>query len=264
MSINKLLAEVKTNSSPASNIGNLMMEQKFAKLFILMRNERNLEEVRAGLHATSIIAPESEFCLRQQVLSLLFAQSQGEELPVKALQIFAAGNSIHEKWQNMLLQCTNMEGNAIRLIRNEARSFDERYELYYTPDSIVEINDTIYIVEYKSMNTFAYQHAIKSSNPHPSARKQLQLYMFLTGLSNGLILIEDKNTQEFLIYKVEANYTEVLPYIDRLSEVQAAKQEYLEYKVLPNKKCKNQYSSRAKRCNMQEACFNIGKGRILL
>lgn len=257
-------AKNKTNVSTEKTMNNMIIRTRFAKLFVLMRNSRHLEEERVGLHASAVIAGDNAFCLRQQVLSLLFEMDQGEELPVKALQIFAAGSSIHEKWQNMLEACTGEEGNNIRLVKNEARSFNEKYDIFYTPDSIIEMDGELYIVEYKSMNTYAYQGALKSTNPHPSARKQAQLYMHLTGIPHAIILIEDKNTQDFMTYKISYNYEEVLPFLDRLIEIQEYKQDYLKDGTLPSRCCKNADTKRACDCGMRSACFNVGKGRIEL
>lgn len=262
MSLTKDLIKAK-NAKNDKSINDMIMKQKFSKLFVLMRDNRHLEEVRKGLHASSIIDSDNHFCLREQVLSLLFEMDQGKELPVKALQIFAAGSSIHEKWQNMIKECSGEKGNSIKLVKNEARSFNEKYEIYYTPDSIVEIDNVPYIIEYKSMNTYAYQSALKSINPHPSARKQIQLYMFLTGIEKGIILIEDKNTQDFMTYRVKFNYKEITPFIDRLIDVQEAKKEFIENDELPNRICKKSNCKRAEECSMKTACFNLKKSRRL-
>ena len=256
--LNKYLEMVQKNGGNKS-INNMILKQKFSKLFVLMRDKENLTEVRKGLHASSIIVPDEKFCLRQQVLSLLFEMDQGEELPVNLLQIFAAGESIHEKWQSMIEKCSGKKGNSIKLIKNEARSYNEEFELFYTPDSIVEIDNVPYIIEYKSMNTIAYSSGIKLPNPHPSARKQIQLYMLLTGIEDGIILLEDKNTQDFSVFKVKFNYREVLPFIERLYDIKNAKNEYLEDGILPKRCCKNSFDERANNCSMRSACYNLGK-----
>ena len=257
--LSKYLETAQKASKGDKSLNNMIMKQKFSKLFVLMREKENLTEERKGLHASAIIVSDDKFCLRQQVLSLLFDMDQGEELPVKALQIFAAGESIHEKWQNMIEKCSGKQGNTIKLIKNEARSYKEEFELYFTPDTLAEIDYLPYVFEYKSMNTVAYQKAIRSINPHPSARKQIQLYMFFTGIEDGIILLEDKNTQDFSVFKVKFNYKEVLPYIDRLYDIQYAKEEYLETGDLPKRCCKNSKDKRAIECNMHSACFNLGK-----
>lgn len=240
----------------------LTIKQKFNNMFLYMRDDRVLEEVRAGLHASAMIGPDSEFCYREQVLSLVYEMSQGKELPVNALRIFAAGTSIHEKWQNMFKACSgNMKG--FRLIREEARSYSEKWNLFYTPDSIIEIDGVKYIVEIKSMNTYSYKHAAVSSNPHPHARHQIQLYMHLTGIHQGLILIEDKNTQEFEVFKINYNYKEALPFLDRLIEINEQYKSFINEGIQPMGMCKKEDCKRAQGCNMRFACFHQNEAKKL-
>ena len=39
-----------------------------------------------------------------QVLSLIYRQLQGEQLPVGLMRIFEEGNAIHEKWQRLFIR----------------------------------------------------------------------------------------------------------------------------------------------------------------
>ena len=227
-----------------------------------MREGEALEEERVGLHASAVIKPKEDFCLRQQVLSLEYKMSQGKDLPVNSLKIFAAGSSIHEKWQNMFEQCSG-KIDGFKLIRNEARSYSARWNLFFTPDSIIEIDGIRYIVEIKSMNTFSYKKAVGSSDPHPHARHQIQLYMHLTGIHHGIILCEDKNSQEYLVHPLEYDYKEVVLFLQRLEEIKKCQIEFEEEGILPRKMCKTENCQRAESCNMHFACFHIDKAERL-
>lgn len=240
----------------------LTIKQKFNNMFIYMRDSNVLEEVRAGLHASAVIDTDGHFCYREQVLSLVYEMSQGKDLPVGALKIFAAGSSIHEKWQNMFAKCSN-NISGFKLVKTEARSFSKKYNLFFTPDAIVEINGTKYIVEIKSMNTFSYKHAAISTNPHPHARHQIQLYMHLTGIHNGLILIEDKNAQEFEVFPIKYDYRECIPYLNRLQEINKQYKDLIENGIEPEGICNKETCKRAQECNMREACFHIEEAKKL-
>jgi len=248
--------ENKNRYKPISNntkahqqsLSGLLIKSKLDRLFYL-RDEK--DEERAGLHASSIITSDNEFCYRAQVLSLLYKQNQGEQLPINLLRIFAAGNSIHEKWQSMFIKA----GIAVDI---EARHFSDEYELYFTPDAVINLDGTKYVVEIKSMNTFAYQKA----KSHPSGQKQLQLYMHLLGIPQGFVLAEDKNNQDWQPFMCEYDPEQVLPFLGRLNQVQEMKKAFVKSKEIPPRKCKNSETSRAKSCNMRDACFNIGKGRV--
>lgn len=51
---------------------------------------------RVGLHASALIKGDKDFCLREQVLSLVYRQLQGEQISVGLKRIFEQGNAIHE------------------------------------------------------------------------------------------------------------------------------------------------------------------------
>ena len=72
MSFNDNLRKAKNGSLNDKSINDMIIKQKFSKLFVLMRNARHLDEKRQGLHASAIIDSDNHFCLREQVLSLLF------------------------------------------------------------------------------------------------------------------------------------------------------------------------------------------------
>lgn len=232
------------NAEKTNTIESRIIESRMNRLFVEMRNVEHLDEVRTGLHASAIITSDNDFCYREQVLSLFYHQNQGKELSVGLLKIFAAGNSIHEKWQTMF------EKSGI-LIKNEVRSFSAKYDLLFTPDSIVSLNGKDYVVEIKSMNTFAFQKA----KSHPMGQKQCMLYMHLLGIPNGFVLVEDKNSQDIKVFPVEYDYQAVLPYLDRLNEVQELKKDFVENRVVPSRKCDDANCKRALECNMRDVCF---------
>lgn len=229
------------------DISGLVIQSKLNKLFYLRDHH---DEERAGLHASAIIVSDNEFCYRQQVLSLIYRQNQGEQLPVKLLRIFAEGEAIHRKWQNLFVKAGIAE-------HIEARHYSEEYELYFTPDAVINLDGTKYVVEIKSMNTFSYQKA----KSHPTGRKQLLLYMHLLGIPQGFVLAEDKNTQDWQPFMQRYDYDQVVPYLERLHQVQELKQNFLKFQEMPARKCKNSTCKKAAECPMRDACFNIGIGR---
>ena len=51
MSFNDNLRKAKNGSLNDKSINDMIIKQKFSKLFVLMRNARHLDEKRQGLHA---------------------------------------------------------------------------------------------------------------------------------------------------------------------------------------------------------------------
>lgn len=222
-------------------------EARMVKM-IQLKNGESRE--RYGLHGSAVL--KDDICMRAQVLSLLFKQSQGEELPLETLAIFEEGNAIHEKWQRLFIR-----GGLGKAENMDRTRFDSNYDLLYTPDAIIEIDKIKYIVEIKSMNTFIYQ----KSNEHKSGAEQCLLYMLLTNVRKGFVLMEDKNTQDFKIQMVNFDAEKANKFIYRLNSIQKLKTKFLETKKPPKRICENSECKQSESCFMRDCCFNIGMGR---
>lgn len=213
---------------------------------------------RIGLHASALIKGEKEFCLRQQVLSLIYRQLQGEQISVGLKRIFEEGNAIHEKWQRMFIRAGYSTANDL-----DVTKFNEKYRISYTPDIICEIPEFHkgkMVGELKSVNTFQFQRMTR----HPSAWKQLQWYMYLTGIHKGFVLSEDKNTQDIKLEVYDYDSGIVAPFIDRAEEIKYRyKKVMLERKMVKRPPdAKTPDCKRCKECALRNACWNIDGGGI--
>jgi hypothetical protein len=229
----------------------LAIEQSLNSLFFTKAHD---EEERKGLHASAIIESESKFCIREQVLSLIFKRNKNESKTISPglMRIFEEGNYIHLKWQNLF------ERNKIA-IGIEDRGYSAMYDLYMTPDAIVKIKGKTYVVEIKSCNTFSFKHI---TNTHPKGTKQLQLYMHFTCIPRGFVLCEDKNTQEIKILIEEYNPEKVRPYIERLNKIMQYKRMFDETGKMAKRKCSTISCKRALECPMANACFGLEREKL--
>jgi hypothetical protein len=234
---------------------------------VMTRGQETTE--RRGLHASAMIVSDDKFCYRQQVLSLFYKQLQGEQTPIGLKRIFSEGDAIHEKWQRLFIR-----GGLCEPLDCDFSRFAEEFDLSYTPDIICAIpedyklesvhNDDVkkipYVVEIKSVNTFTF----KKQKYHASGRKQCQLYMYLTGIHNGIVLCDDKNTQEFKVYKYEYNPTEIAPYISRLERVQEFKDRLVNRNkiVKRHEKCSSYNCKMAESCPMHDVCYGRSKEKL--
>ena len=229
--------------------------------FVKQVMTRGLEsQERVGLHASALIKGDKDFCLRQQVLSLMYRQLQGEQLPVGLMKIFEEGNAIHEKWQRLFIR-----GGYSKASDLDVTQFNEKYRISFTPDIICRIPDFYdgkMIGELKSVNT----HQFRKMTRHPSAWKQLQWYMYLSGIHKGFVLSEDKNTQETKIEIYDYDVNLVSQFIDRAEEIKFRyKKAMKEHKMVKrpddatSPDCK-----RCKQCALVNACWKINGGGILI
>lgn len=230
-------------------------ETEFVRQMITRGQET---QERVGLHASALIVKENDFCLRSQVLSLIYRQLQGEQINVGLKRIFEEGNAVHEKWQRLFIRAGYSEPKDL-----DFTQINKKYQICFTPDIICripEFYDGEMIGEIKSVNTMQF----KKMSVHPSAGKQLQWYMFLTGLRKGFVLSEDKNTQDFKLEVYDYNSDIVIPFIERAEMVKhyyhKAIEEHRMIKrpedaISPN--CK-----RCEKCAMAAACWGIGMGKV--
>lgn len=251
------------------------LEKRLNKMFYLDKSPKEelkfLEQVitrgtgtqeRFGLHASAIIVSESKFCLRQQVLSLIYKQRQSEDVAPGLKRIFEEGNAIHEKWQRMFIRAKVTTADQCDLSQ-----FNKQYSVSFTPDIICSIPDKQYdwnnmICEIKSVNTFQFS----KMSDHPSGKLQLQFYMYLTGAERGFTLCEDKNSQDIKIKIYNYEEEKVKPFIDRLEAIKQAKDNLYKTKKMVARKqgCNTVGCKTADACPMRDACYNVGIGRVKL
>ena len=212
---------------------------------------------RVGLHASSIIKSE-DYCIRKQVLSLVYQQAQGEELSVGIKRIFEEGNAIHEKWQRLFLRA-----GYSRVKDLDFTQYKNEWMLSFTPDIICDIPGFGKMVgEIKSVNAYQYE----KMTHHPSASKQLQWYMYLTGIHKGFVLNENKNTQDFKIEYYEFDENVVKPFIEKITEIMKAYKNFIKNKKMATKPyiATSPDCDFCDKCAMKNACWNIGFGRVKL
>lgn len=231
---------------------NIEQELVFLKS-VMTRGQETTE--RKGLHASAIIVSDDKFCYRQQVLSLFYKQAQGEQVPVNLKRIFTEGDAIHEKWQRLFIR-----GGYAEPLDCDRTQFVDEFDLQFTPDLICNIDGVEMVGEIKSVNSFIF----KKQKNHASGKKQLQLYMYLTGIKKGFVLCEDKNTQDIKLYIYDADYKQVVPYIARLEKIQYYKHRLQDKGklVARHEKCTGYDCKMAEQCPMREVCYCKKKEKL--
>lgn len=249
---------------------NMRLEQLFNRMFYLDKNidaetefvrmvmTRGAEtQERIGLHASAITkGSDNDFCVRENVLSLLYKQNQRENVAIKLLRIFEEGNAIHEKWQRLFIRAGYADWWDC-----DRTHYNDNYMISYTPDLKVFIpeicDDDVMIGEIKSMNSWSYQKQAL----HAEGQKQLMWYLHLDSKKKGFVLADNKDTSEYRIELVDYDEELALPFIKRADSVKLAYHEFLEGESLPKRK-HTRTSKKCKQCNVYDACYNTGMKRI--
>src|SRR6266487_2250911 len=259
---------------------------------------------RDGLHASSVLESDADFCVRQHVLADSFLdERQQKEQYLSALQKFLHGWQIHEKWQYKLLKSTGLVlwNHSMGEYELDLTHIDPESDIKYSPDAIIEYAGFVMPVEIKGINHEDYagqqelyrrvppdhvgtsmanllgtyekahdkrpgivgatlQEAMGRNKSIRSAYPQVQLYMHLLGLQKGVILVENKNTQDFILWIVDYDASVVTKPLARAKDVKEANQEYYDLGILPERICATRNDARAKRCPFRDACFNRANG----
>lgn len=271
--IDNIKETAKGNNTKIQSSEELKLEKILNKMFYLPKNieeeTKFIKQVmtrgadtqeRKGLHASALIAGEKDFCIRAQVLSLLYKQLQRENVNIGLMRIFEEGNAVHEKWQRLFIRAGYSKAEDLDFTK-----FNDKYMISYTPDiicNIPEFHDGPMVGEIKSVNHFQFMKMQK----HPSALKQLQWYMALTGIHKGFVLCDDKNNQDFKLEVYDYDPKLVTTPIDRAEQTM-----YYYHRVINEKKmvkrpedAKSSTCKRCSKCSMKDACWNVGMGRIRL
>lgn len=222
-----------------------------AELEMLKYQYDHEEVVRMGLHASSVTGAGNKYCYREQIVNILYKEyfDAGKKIPsmiknafeyrskldrsnpIHLARIFEEGKSIGTKWQRLFIRGKL----GIKEDMDVAR-FDERYDLIYTPDAIVNINGKKYAVEIKSMNKNSFENA----KSHPSGQKQLKLYMYLEGIEQGFVLADCKDNSQFKIFpevNVSREDKHIAKAVDLLEKTRRNKLKVLKKKKLPPCTC---------------------------
>lgn len=252
-------SEAQELSSILNKLFYLEKDVEIETLFLKSVMTRGAEtQERIGLHASELIVSDSKFCLRKQILSLVYKQLQGEQIPVNLKRIFEEGNAVHEKWQRLFIR-----GGYSYPSQLDVTQFNDEYKISFTPDIICKIPKFYkgkMVGELKSVNTFQFKKMAR----HPSAWKQLQWYMYLTGIHKGFVLSEDKNTQEFKIEVYDFDPSIVSPFIDRAERIKEGYSNLINYHKIVKRPsdASSPDCKRCEKCSLKNACWKINGGGI--
>jgi len=257
--------------------------------------------LRTGLHASSVLVSDEEWCIREHVLMEFFSQQavHPESMPWdwRKQMIFENGWDLHRRWQRLFANEANVvhsdQGEGIRP-ELDLTHYDETREVYFSPDAILEFGGQRYVVEIKGINhdefagnpdlyeqefhNGAYRYklhkearkgvkdcdfvedAMKVSQTVHKAFYQAQLYMHLLELKKAILLIENKNNQEFKVWVIEYDRSKAVKYIQRIYDRKEAVILVRTHGLvkLPARipACQSRGDERARKCPMREICFS--------
>lgn len=228
------------------------------------------QPLRNGLHASSVLVSDQEWCVREHVLHEIYPnqaiQQQLQTWDWKRSAIFENGWRLHQRWQDVFKRfgCVVFNENEGQL-ELDLTHYDETRNIYFSPDALLNFAGQRYVVEIKGIKQEAYQeltddlmHAVEVNETVAKARIQANLYMHLLGLKKAILLIENKNDQSFKVWVIEYGREASVKYIQRIYDVKGAVINTQTFGLarLPKRICQSRGDARAKSCPMRNLCFS--------
>jgi len=240
-----------------------LLELDFRQLLAghLRRTPRSNEDQRRGLHASDVLAPEADWCCRRYVLHSLFPAE--EHLPPEPApwdwrrqSVFSHGWELHRKWQKLFREAGLAVWNeAAQSYELDLTHYDQASGLFFSPDAVIRWGGRVWVVEIKGYRAEEWERLRQSPAPPERAWLQCNLYLHLLQKEVGILLIENKNTQEFFLRLVQHQPEAARPFLERARSVQQALSLAREQGTWPERRCLAPSEARARSCPLRRVCF---------
>lgn len=206
--------------------------------------------LRSGApHASAILAPDSEWCLRRHVLTALYPElvERPDVKPWSAHTnaVFLNGWVLHEKYQKLFSE----HGHVVEV---ESSHFDETCFLHFTPDAIIQFGGLPYVVEIKGYKASTFEKLDEAGKPPAAAHHQCNLYCHMLEIERGIVLVENKDTQDYKVWAIQCDVELAKPYLERMYAVKGA----IATHSTPARVCGNCKDRQAEKCLVRKLCFS--------
>lgn len=227
----------------------------------LVEKNRNNDRDFSKFHPSSI-----GYCTRKIVYTMSGYPSPDPD--ARALAIFENGHSFHNRTEYLFGKAgiliapelpikdeeLNISGRTDAVVRNPNK------ELYTDTSEITLVdfdgnvvfqgpNNEVVLVELKSINNRGFNR-VKNEGAEGKHAAQLQLYMFLTKIKQGIVFYENKDTQETVEFWLDYNPRLVDQLIEKIKTVNS----HVNNKTLPEREgTRNSYTCNY--CEYKDVCW---------
>ena len=139
-----------------------------------------------------------------------FSGTDSEAHESRIIRVFDNGHAVHTRLQRYLKDMGI-------LLDSEVEVWNEDYEIYGHCDGVLQLGEMIGILEIKSINSKGFW---KLHSPKPEHLVQVHAYMFALGIHRGVLLYEDKDTQELKNFFIKENHVITDGILEKIRRVQ--------------------------------------------
>lgn len=176
-----------------------MIKEKIDELYLSKHRDRDKEH---------FYITDSGKCPR--AVYFQFKKVPKKEMDARALRIFEHGDYTHMRIISTLF--------ALGLVKATEIDIPNKEIVHGRADVIVNIDNEPYVVEIKSINSAAF---FKRNEPDPDHYKQLQMYLHFFNIKKGILIYENKNTQELKEFTVEYDEKTVREILEKFEILKA-------------------------------------------
>lgn len=149
-----------------------------------------------------------------------FKKVPKKAMDARVLRVFDHGDYTHLRIISTLFSLGLVKATEIDIPNKEI--------VHGRADAIVTIDGEPYVIEIKSMNSMSFG---KLESPDPDHYKQIQLYLHYFNLKKGIVIYENKNTQEIKEFSVDYDPETVKEVLEKFHILKAQ----IQSNIIPSK-----------------------------
>jgi hypothetical protein len=218
-----------------------------------------------------------KLCPREEVLRYLYQIKRVDKVEATLRRTFDIGKAFHTLVQNdwfgkwgwlvgdwECTSCHKMFENSVNpkvcdkcfqtnFFYHELTPASEEHGITAHLDGVLFVGGKKKVLELKTTNAMQFGLVANTNRrPQDAHKRQVNMYMFLTGIKEAVILYFNKN--ESTVHQFEEKYDESLVQ-EMLSNLRQAR-DGMRTGVVPERKvCESKTCSRAKQCPVRDLCF---------
>jgi hypothetical protein len=197
------------------------------ELHIALKKEREQAQAeRKHLFHASLLDEEDDYCARRALMNMV--QAQPKSISLTQMLRFKDGDARHVKWQTLHKKAGLSKGD------QENTRLLPGLMMLLTPDDVVWLNKEPYVWEAKGMADRLWKVALKNPLVAPKKfTKRMHLYFLGTSIYKGILLIDNKDTNQYHTYLIEADMELMQLLVDRAAELARWYRKWKKYETLP-------------------------------
>jgi hypothetical protein len=158
--------------------------------YLKQQQKRETRLMRNKLHPSTI-----GMCQRRIVFDMLMVPVAPHDS--RLLKVFENGHSVHERYQKLFADMGILLEEEMRLEKGDISGRTDALIKLYTFDNQ---SGKELLVELKSAAEKSFKWMKEKNTPKVEHKAQLQFYMHLSGVHDGILFVENKDTQEIWEY----------------------------------------------------------------